>query len=74
MTITAGAVEASLKCPTKCYLRSLGELGTENAYVNWAHAQDESYHNGGIRRLTAGAAPGECIISSVGTTNLKKAK
>jgi hypothetical protein len=51
MTITAGTVEAFLNCPTKCYLRSLGELGTENAYANWAQAQNESYHNGGIRRL-----------------------
>jgi predicted RecB family nuclease len=74
MTITAPIVEAFLKCPTKCYLRSLGEVGTENAYANWARAQNESYHHDGIKRLTAGAAPGECIIGSVDTTNLKKAK
>jgi predicted RecB family nuclease len=74
MTITADIVEAFLKCPTKCYLRSLGEVGTENAYANWARAQNESYHNDGIKRLTAEAAPGECIIGSIDTTNLKTAK
>jgi CRISPR/Cas system-associated exonuclease Cas4 (RecB family) len=74
MTITAAVVEAFLKCPTKCYLRSLGELGTENAYANRARAQNESYHNAGIKRLTAGAAPRECIVGPVGTTKLKKAK
>jgi hypothetical protein len=30
--------------------------------------QNESYHNGGIKRLTAGAAPRECIVGPVGTT------
>jgi predicted RecB family nuclease len=72
--ITAGIVEAFLKCPTKCYLRSLGEVGTENAYANWARAQNESYRNDGIKRLTEGAAPDECIIGSTGTTNMKAAK
>ena len=74
MMITAGIVEAFLKCPTKCYLRSLGEVGTENAYANWARAQNESYRNDGIKRLTEGAAPDECIIGSPGTTNMKAAK
>jgi predicted RecB family nuclease len=74
MMITAGIVEAFLKCPTKCYLRSLGEVGTENAYANWARAQNESYRNDGIKRLTEGAAPDECIIGSTGTTNMKAAK
>jgi len=72
--ITAGIVEAFLKCPTKCYLRSLGEVGTENAYANWARAQNESYRNDGIKRLTEGTAPDECIIGSPGTTNMKAPK
>jgi predicted RecB family nuclease len=71
MTVTSGIVEAFLKCPTKCYLRSRGELGTENAYANWTRTQSESYHKEGIKRLTAGAAPGEC---AVGTNNLKEAE
>ena len=74
MTITAEIFEAFLKCPTKCYLRSLGEVGTGNAYADWFRIQNESYHYDGIKWLTAGAAPGECIIGSVGTTNLEAAK
>jgi CRISPR/Cas system-associated exonuclease Cas4 (RecB family) len=74
MMITAGIVEAFLKCPTKCYLRSLGAVGTENAYANWARAQNESYRNDGIKRLTEGIAPDECIIGSPGTTNMKAPK
>ena len=74
MMITAGIVEAFLKCPTKCYLRSLGEVGTENAYANWTRTQNESYRNDGTKRLTEGAAPDECIIGSPGTTNMKAAK
>jgi len=74
MMITAGIVEAFLKCPTKCYLRSLGAVGTEKAYANWARAQNESYRNDGIKRLTEGTAPDECIIGSPGTTNMKAPK
>ena len=72
--ITAGIVEAFLKCPTKCYLRSLGEVGTENAYANWVQTQEESYRDDGIKRLTEGAAPDERIIVSTSATNLKAIK
>jgi hypothetical protein len=30
MPITSDLFEAYLKCPTKCFLRSLGETGTNN--------------------------------------------
>jgi hypothetical protein len=39
MPITSNLFEAYLKCPTKCFLRSRGETGTENSYANWVRAQ-----------------------------------
>ena len=71
--ITASIVEAFLKCPTKCYLRSLGEVGTENVYATWVRAQNEAYHNDGIKRLTEGAAPEESITGSPSAIILKAA-
>jgi hypothetical protein len=32
-----------LACPTKCYLQSIGELGSGNTYATWDQAQNESY-------------------------------
>lgn len=42
MKITAPLFETGLKCLTKCFLRSLGETGTGNAYANWVRGQAES--------------------------------
>jgi len=69
--INAGIVEAFLKCPTKCYLRSLGEVGPENGYANWVRAQNESYRTEGIKRLIEGTAPDECIVGLPTATILK---
>ena len=51
MTVHFHLFEAYLKCPTKCFLRSLGETGTGNAYADWVQAQNTSYRSEGIRRL-----------------------
>jgi hypothetical protein len=64
MTITADIVEAFLKCPTKCYLRSVGEVRTGNACADWLQTQKESCRIEGIKRLTEGATTGECVIGS----------
>jgi len=74
MKITAPLFEAGLKCITRCFLRSLGETGTGNAYADWVRTQAESYHNAGTNGLMAGAADDECIIGSPGTGNWKTAK
>jgi predicted RecB family nuclease len=74
MTITADIVEAFLKCPTKCYLRSVGEVGTGNPCADWLRTQKESCRSEGIKRLTEGATTGECVIGSSGTNNMKTAK
>ncbi len=73
VSITAHLFEAFVKCPTKCYLRSLGETETENAYTDWFRIQNESFHREGIKCLTEGAAPDELVAGSPGV-NLKTAK
>jgi hypothetical protein len=71
--ITSSIVEAFLKCPTKSYLRSLGEVATENVYASWVRAQEESYRNAGIKRLKEGVAPVKSITGTLGAINLKAA-
>ena len=73
MKITTPLFEAGLECITKCFLRSLGETGTGNAYADWVRTQAESYRNAGMKDLMAGAADDECIIGSPGTENWKTA-
>jgi CRISPR/Cas system-associated exonuclease Cas4 (RecB family) len=43
MKITSSLFEAFLKCPTKCYLRSLGEVGAGNTYADWMKVQNDTY-------------------------------
>lgn len=74
MKITTSLFEAGLKCPTKCFLRSLGETGTGNAYATWVRTQTESCRSEGIKGLVAKVAHDECIIDPPGTKNLKMAK
>jgi len=74
MKITAPLFEASLKCKTKCFLRSLGETRTGNTYADWVRTQAESYCTEGMKGLIAGASYDEGIIDSPGTKNWKWAK
>jgi len=48
MTITPHLFEAYLKCPTKCFLRSLGETGAGNPYADWVCAQNTFFRREGI--------------------------
>ena len=74
MNITTSLFEAALKCPTKCFLRSLGETGKGNAYADWVRAQTESYGGTGIKGLMAGAAHDELIVRAPGSENLNTAE
>ncbi|MGD0919269.1 MAG: TM0106 family RecB-like putative nuclease [Thermodesulfobacteriota bacterium] len=74
MTINAHLFEAFLKCPTKCYLCSLGETGTENAYADWFRIQNESYCREGIRCLAEGIPEHERVIAPPAAESLKEAK
>lgn len=71
MIITAFLFEAGLKCLTKCFLRSVGELEAGNAYADWVRTKSDSYRGAGIKRLMAQAACDECISGLSGTGKLK---
>ena len=76
MTITDDLVEAFLKCPTKCFLRSRGEAGAGNAYAAWVRTNDEVFRVEGNKRLVAGVAPGvapdKCAIGTQAMESLSR--
>jgi hypothetical protein len=51
ITITPQLFEAYLKCPTKSFLRSLGETGSGNPYAEWISTRNTLYARKGIKRL-----------------------
>jgi hypothetical protein len=51
--VTSQLFEAYLACPTKCFLRSIGEVSTGNAFATWNQTRSESYRLDGAKRLTA---------------------
>src|SRR5229473_169147 len=63
MKLTSPLFDAFLKCPTKCYLRSLGEAGTGNAYATWVQTQTESYRSAEVEQLRRVTPPGDFIVS-----------
>jgi hypothetical protein len=54
--ITSELLEAYLACPTKCYLRLMGEADSENTYATWTQTRNESYRREGIERLAASSS------------------
>src|ERR1700730_11268632 len=70
--ITSHLLEAYLKCPTKCWLRSAGEQITDSTFAQSAQAQNESY-GAEIRRLLSRTQQSECRISP-SPDNLKAGK
>ena len=72
MAITTDLMEAFLKCPTKCYLRSLGETGRGNTYADWVCAQSAAYQREGSTRLR-GEANAECVTGPLDRKKLKSA-
>jgi len=74
MIISSQSFEAHLICPTKYFLITSGEVGTGNAYAEWAKAQNELYQRNGVLHLTQGIPSNEYAISPPTTMNLKAAK
>lgn len=74
MKVTASLFEACLKCPTKCYLQSHGESGPGNPRAEWLRVQSESYRSKGIRPLTTGLAPDQCMSGVLDPEKLAAAK
>jgi predicted RecB family nuclease len=71
--ITSRLFEAFLACPTKCFLRSIGQSATENTFTSWKEARDESYRREGFKRLSADL-PGALDPVSVERRKLKNAR
>ena len=75
MTVTSRLLEAYLKCHTKCFLRSRGEIGVGNVYADWVCAKNTSYQiEGAVHedgRLpsiwdTFSATPGKVLAGDTG--------
>src|SRR5215469_11917932 len=63
MTITSHLLEAYLKCPTKCWLRSNGEPISDSTCVQCTQTRNELYRAAQIRRLFSRARQSECKVS-----------
>ncbi|MBI4660453.1 MAG: hypothetical protein HY735_16575, partial [Verrucomicrobia bacterium] len=74
MKIASSLFEAFLKCPTKCYLRSVGETGSGNEYAAWVRAQDESYERDEVQRLQDSVPETERVVAPLATEKLKAAQ
>src|SRR5580658_3636469 len=61
--IASQLLDAYLKCPTKCWLRSVGEQATDSTFAQCAQAQNESYGAAETRRLLSRTQQNEFIIS-----------
>ncbi len=61
MKITYQILEAYLKCPTKCWLRSAGEPPTDGTWPQYSQAQEESYRSAEIELMLLRARPSESI-------------
>lgn len=66
--------EAFLKCPTKCYLRSVGEVGSGNAYAEWVRAQSDTYRGEQTKRLMDAVPEAERAFSPSAPDGIKAAK
>ena len=53
MIVSSQLFEAYTECATKCWLRSRAEPTAGNVYAEWARAQNETYHQDGLKRLLA---------------------
>src|SRR5262245_44819531 len=51
--LTSRLFDAFLACPTKCFLRSIGQSAAENTFTTWKEARNESYRREGFRGLPA---------------------
>jgi predicted RecB family nuclease len=63
MKITPNLLEAYLKCPTKCWLRSAGEQITDRTWAQYTRAEDESYRAAAIDLMFSGTDESECMRS-----------
>jgi predicted RecB family nuclease len=63
MKISSDLFHAYLKCSTKCWLRATNEPVTENDYLQWVKAQNQSYRAAEVARLVAASPTNEIAYS-----------
>lgn len=73
MKITPEIFEAYLKCPTKCWLRAIGEHPSGNAYAEWVKSQSNTYRATKTELLVANLSKNEIALSP-SMRNLESAK
>jgi hypothetical protein len=71
MNVTSVLFEAFLKCPTKCYLRSTGQAGVENAYAEWVRVQNDAYQSKAAKWVIESVADTEGLMASSAAKDLK---
>jgi predicted RecB family nuclease len=74
MILTSSLFEASLKCPTKCFLKSRGETDFRNAYANWIQTETEAYGSEAREHLLENFPCDEVVPSSVDIGDLGTGK
>ena len=74
MNVTSSLLDAYLKCPTKCFLKSCGETDGRNAHANCIETESQNYRNQGRKRLMYALPSCEWIPGSANVGDLKNAK
>jgi predicted RecB family nuclease len=66
MKITRRLFEAYVKCPTKCWLRSIGEPTSSDPstlYAEWIHNKNEAYRADSLERLMRETPPEKYVVA-----------
>lgn len=63
MKITSNLYEAYLKCPTKCWLISQGDIAFGNTYAEWVRIQNESYKSECVTRMLDDFPQNKCTVA-----------
>ena len=63
MKISQRLFEAYLKCPTKCWLRSIGEHPTDVAWTQYSESNEQSYRASQIEQMCLRIGPNDSLRS-----------
>ncbi len=72
--ITAQLFDAYLKCPTKCFRKSRGQLGGANTYAERLRAREQAYIDGYIKHATRDEAAHQYVFGPSITPRLRTIK
>jgi hypothetical protein len=74
MKLTSQLLDAFLKCPMKCFLRSTGHPGSGNAYAEWSRNHYDAYRHEAANSLMAGLTAEDVVIAPPVTENPRTAR